>query len=95
MKVTIDVPAPSELLEQNARLRQKNRNYRTQLRQLTRAHIITLRELERYQERERQNVRVEIDRASIEEVLTRSYAKPYPMPEMGKQDADISFDHPI
>lgn len=41
MKVTIDVPAPSQLLELVSRLRSKNRNYKTQLKQLQRAHFIT------------------------------------------------------
>lgn len=56
MKVTIEVPAPSKLMEDNSRLRQKIRNYRLTLRQLQRAHYITKDLLRRAEARENLSV---------------------------------------
>lgn len=52
MKVTIDVPAPTQSLELLSRLRQKVRNYKTSMKQLQRAHFITKALWERQKERE-------------------------------------------
>lgn len=51
MKVTIDVPAPTQSLELLSRLRQKIRNYKTSMKQLQRAHFVTKTLLDRAEER--------------------------------------------
>lgn len=80
----------ARLLTENQRLRSKNRNYRTQLKQLTRAHIVTLRQLEQAQEREYQRAHA-IERGDVRVVLDRAFLTD----PVEKQDAEVSFDHPI
>lgn len=111
MKVTIDIPAPSQLLELVSRLRSKNRNYKTQLKQLGKAHFITkkLYELsgvreETYRERisnlQDENERLRNELAYL--MARTSDAIGGCMTRMGyigadiaKVDAEVTFDHPI
>ena len=107
MKVTIDVPAPSQLV---SRLRSKNRNYKTQLKQLGRAHFIT-KVLYKQQEKnyldllehigkmtdENTRLRNELMYAQREDRIHGCFVDELPLEGivLDKVDADVTFDHPI
>lgn len=105
MKVTIDVPAPTQLLELVSRLRRKNRNYKTQLKQLGKAHYITKM---LYKEQMQNHLvllerlgRMQSELSTAQQELreTRCFLPPMRIERIEKQDEDVVlheayFDHP-
>lgn len=62
--------AVGELRERNGRLHQKNRNYRLQLKQLNRAHVVQKRLYEQLKEKHDSGAAMQLDSINLETILS-------------------------